>query len=245
MKKMTKNGVWGVACCLGLVVGLFVVVGAVTPVKAAIFSIDTVDGDWANALPVAAVTVANSGPGGGLSTARWGDTTGQQSGYDFLSAATPLNANSDGTPFALGAFTHHNFPVFPPSLDSIDLGLTVEDIGIFSVTTAFNIAHNETSNDPGPPESNDIVTILNPVVNTPFSYLGDDYFFNLLGFSEDGGGTISTVFNTEEDARNVATLYATITRERVSVPEPATMLLMGIGMAGLMGSRIRNTGKKQ
>ena len=119
------------------------------------------------------------------------------------------------------------------------------DIGIFSVITAFNIDHNETPNAPGPPGSNDIVTILNPVVNTPFSYLGDDYFFNLLGFSQDGGGTISTVFSTLEGGSNTATLYGRITEERVSVPEPSTLLLMGAGIAGLIGSRRRSKGRNQ
>jgi len=245
MKKMTKSGVWGVACCLGLVAGLFVVVGMVAPAKAATtFMIDTVDGDWANALPLAAATVVNSPQSGGLSTARWGTTTGQPSGYDFLSAATPLNANSNGTPFAIGDFTHLNYPIGTPFLTNIDLQLDVQQTGVFAITHTFAMTHLETTNGPNgccP----DVVTILNPTANVSFLVGGDPHFFNLLGFSQDAGATFTTMFNTEENASNVATLYATITHERVSVPEPATMLLMGIGMAGLMGSRIRNTGKKQ
>jgi len=54
MKNTMKKLAWNLA------IGLLVV-GTVTPVKAAIFSIDTVDGDWANALPVAGVTVAIRG----------------------------------------------------------------------------------------------------------------------------------------------------------------------------------------
>ncbi len=229
MKKYLKHFGFGVmafgfVCCSG------------SPVTATIFTIDLVDGDWTNAVP--AVTINNSGAGGGISTARWGNSLGSgQSGYDFVSASTPLNADSNGTAFALGDFTHQNWPITGTFLDTIDLSLTLKDLGIFNVATLFNIDHNETSNHPGLPASNDIVTILNPSVNQLFNYNGQNYYFNLFGFSQDGGATLTTVFSTVEGQANTATLYARITE--TPVPEPATMLLMGTGIAGLVGSRFR------
>lgn len=228
-----------------LVMGSFLV--GINPVKATSFSIDQIDGDWINAQPTSGITINNSGSNGGLSTARWGTgaSTAGQSGYDFLSAATPVNAQSDGTAFALGTFTHLNWPITGTPLDKIDLSLALEDTGIFNVTTTFNIDHNETPNSTGGPADNDIVTITNPIVNQLFTYNGQNYYFNLIGFSQNGGATISNVFSTVEGQANTATLYARITETPVNpVSEPAAMLLMSTGLAGLFGIRLRSKSKK-
>ena len=53
----------------------------------------------------------------------------------------------------------------------------------------------------------------------------DLYFFNLLGFSTDGGLTFQNVFSSPEGGHNSALLYGQLTTERV--PEPASLLLFG------------------
>jgi len=65
----------------------------------------------------------------------------------------------------------------------------------------------------------------------------DLYFFNLLGFSVDGGLTFQSVFSSPEGGHNSALLYGQLTREQV-VPEPANLLLLGGGLTAL-ATRLR------
>lgn len=232
-------------CSKALFLGLMVfglVLGSVGMVRADL-AVNSVVGSWANAQPAGPPAgyypvITNGNP---LSTVRWGDPVGtQRSGYDFLAVTTPFNAVVDGTAFGLGTFTHHNYPIYAPSLTSIDLNVSLSIFGFGALSPAFHFTHNETPNNAYPETSslnNDIVTLTNPALNATFSDGTDTYFFNLIGFSTDGGATIASYFSTVETLSNSALLYARITSRPITTPEPTTLLLLGLGLMGLAGVR--------
>jgi hypothetical protein len=186
----------------------------------------------------------------GTDSIRWGTPAGGtgQSGYDWNSQNVPVNVTT-GTTFSLGTFSHINEPISSgTAITSVDLDFQLGNFQSPSTLGAtFLFTHDETPNDPAqcPNDPNpcpDIVTISNAFFNTPFTYNGNNYFFTLLGFSTNGGSTISSQFVTQENAINNADLYAVITTDRLStVPEPASLTLFatGLAMTGFVGWRKR------
>lgn len=187
----------------------------------------------------------------GTNEVRWGvPVGGQRSGYRF-DGVTSQSFTGDGSLFPLGDFTHFNEPIRPPSISNADLRVSLDfQSGGDSFSTSFPLVmnHNETPNTrpcnpAGATVCPDIVSFSRPPSAVTVSLGGEQFVFDILGFSQDGGATVTTEFITEEDRRNTATLFASLTPVPAPVPLPPAVGLLGMGLVGLMGmARRRRAG---
>lgn len=221
--------------------------GAGSTAMGTTISLEAVVGVWSDT--TGGTNITENTVSGGYNRVLWGiaATSAGRSGLGFQGASSPSIPLM--SPFLIGNLQHYNRPInlgTAATSTRLNLGvsLSIDGNPVSEGPFSFQFLIDETPNEapcaypstPGNPCA-DQITFTNLATSSAFSIGGVDYVLELLGFSNDGGATLASNFISQENANNIIGLYGRLTAREPDnpqpIPEPASMMLIGAGLAGL------------
>lgn len=141
----------------------------------------------------------------------------------------PLGTTTTDMLFSMGNFTYYNAPTRQDKVDGTDFTIDIHISGYGDSALFFKMITENTRDNNDPLASADTVRIANMAdFADPFLFTvaGQDYLFQLMGFSRDSGQSFETFATSLENSATTAEIYGKIT----VVPLPAALwfLLSGI-----------------
>ena len=215
-------------------------VGAAAPASAVTVNLDSITAQWKN--PIFSSGTPNASVDG--NEVSWGlpFEDGPLSSYVF-DPRQDLGVVPEN-PFLLGTFTHNNFPILLPAIDSVDLELTVIgsiDGVAFEIDPVFGFDHIETPNEAvpcgqgGPNPCADLVTLENQQdLSEVVTVNGEEFTIVVEGFVDTLTEQPALSYLTTEGQANSAFLRARIDAP-LAPPPPAPIPLPAAGFMVLAG----------
>lgn len=215
--------------------------------SAATVTITNTTPNWA--MPVGG-TNHSEGWNGSYYDVRWGSAGWFQpnSGLGFNPTNPPSGTYNTDTAFVLGQLRHYNNPINSgTAASSVDLHIDSTITGATPATQGFDFRFliDETPNrtpcaypsTPGNPCA-DRITFQNLDLTSSFLMGGIYYTIEMLGFGSSASNML-TYFDSQEGGNNTTNLWARVTAVPSQVPEPATLALVGLALAGIGVQRKR------
>ena len=168
-----------------------------------------ISGVWSSIIEEVAGATAVQGLGTNLVS--WGLTYpgGFQSAYHFAGVGS-ISCRLDGSSFAIGTFTHYNYPIYRYTIRSATLKVTL-GINGQNIEVEINFGHYETPNTGGNDNAPDYVYIINGQSTKTITIGSISYVLNVLGFFQNGQVVkqLATVENQTSSAELYCQLVAT------------------------------------